>query len=169
MPIIIVLIAAGGGFLLFQNIRTKSAPQSTSLPQATQTPTSSRQSNSSPTPSSDLCEVLTKGSSDLPPLYKNGITWQQAKIAEYDVPLAEGSNKMIGCSIKSSEIEFSSSSKARSFYTSEALSKGWNNISSSDLPGEAGSDTWSKNSKYFVFEILPLTKSNVQVTLFYSQ
>ena len=170
IPIIIVLTLIGGGFYLYKNLQTEQVNQTSPPTQAINTPSpSAKSTTASPLTKSDPCEVLVRGSSDVPPLYKEGVTWEKAQVTEYEVPLAEGSQKMNGCLIKSSEIEFSSASKARSFYASEALNKGWNNISSSDLPGEAGSDTWSKNSRYLLFEILPLTKPNVQVTLFYTQ
>ena len=170
VPLVIVFALASGGFFLYQNSQKKPVNQTSSSPKAISTSTPSVQSpTASPVTKANPCEVLTKGSVDVPPLYKEGITWQKPAVTEYEVPLAEGSRKMNGCLIKSSEIEFSSASKARSFYTSEALNKGWSSISSSDLPGEAGSDTWDKDSKYILFEILPLKKPNVQIVLFYTQ
>jgi len=170
LPLVILLILAGGGFYLYQTSRSKPVTQETTYEKLiTPPPTSPLASPQVSPATAGPCEVLTKGSVDVPPLYA-GIQWQNPTIGGYDVPLGEeGSRKMDGCLIKSSEIEFSIASKARSFYTSEALNKDWSSISSSDLPGEAGSDTWNKNSKYILFEILPLKKPNVQVVLFYTQ
>ena len=170
VPLVIVFVLAVGGIFLYKNLQKEPVYQPTPSPEITATSTPPIQNpTASPAIKSDPCEVLTKGSSNVPPLYNEGITWQKPAVTEYEVPLAEGSRKMNGCLIKSSEIEFSSASKARSFYTSEALNKGWSSISSSDLPGEAGSDTWDKDSKYILFEILPLKKPNVQIVLFYTQ
>lgn len=170
IPVIIVLIAAGGGLLLYQNIRTKSAPQSTSVPQASQTPTSSTQPNSSPTASSDLCEVLMKGNSDLPPLYKDGITWQNPAFAEREVSgfenLSTGqgfsSTRKTGCLIKSTTtLDFAN--QTRNFYIEKLSKSGWKLVDTADGPSSF-LIAYKKDSEYFL-----LKKLSDQIELFYTQ
>ena len=173
IPLITVAVLASGafGYYYIQNSRLKPSPAPAPNAQPSVTPSPVLKLSPSPqakkeTP--DLCEILIKGNSDVPPLY-SGVEWQEPTITEYEVPLAEGSRSMNGCLIKSLKIKFNNSSRVRSFYTSEALTKGWSNISSSDLPGESGSDTWNNNSSYLLLEILPLARPDVQVVLFYTQ
>lgn len=172
-PVLILLVLAvlaGGGFFLYQNLKIRPASQPTPIPQITKTPSTTQiTSTTSPQATLTLCQVLEQGSTDVPPLYKEGIIWEKPVIDEYEVPLLEGAKKLKGCLIKSSELQFSNASQVRSWYTSEMLNRQWVSVASSDLPGEASPDTWTKNNKKLLFEIVPFNKPNTQIVLFYSQ
>ena len=141
LPLIIVLVLAGGGFFLYQNFKTKSAPQPTPSPQIVQTPTLTTQPTSSPTTSTDPCEVLTKGNADVPPLYKEGITWQKPavvdrEIGEFENPsTGEGfiSTRKTGCLIKSTAT-LDLVNQLRNFYTEKLSNNGWKLVDTADGP-----------------------------------
>jgi len=85
IPVIIVLVLAGGGFYLYQASRSKSVTQETTYEKLTTSPPTSPLASPQVSPATDgPCEVLTKGSVDLPTLYA-GVQWQIPTIGEYDV------------------------------------------------------------------------------------
>lgn len=172
LPLIIVALLFGGGFFLYQNLQTKPTLQPTSTPQTVATPAPI----SSPTTSIDPCEALTKGSADIPPLYKEGITWQQPKVTEYEVLLGEeGSKKMSGCLIKSQGVTDLQGRDVRIFYSGKITESKWDPLTSAD--GMYSSiESYRKNSKYFVIQqnlapgvSSPTLKPLVVIEVFYSQ
>ena len=166
--LIIALILAGGGFFLYQNIKTKSAPQPTLTPQTTQTHTP--QPTSSPMTSADPCEILTKGSADVPPLYKEGITWLNPAVAEREVgefqnpSTGEGfiSTRKTGCLIKSTTtLDFAN--QLRNFYIEKLSKNGWKLVDTADGPSSF-LITYKKDKGYIL-----LSRLNDQIELFYVQ
>src|SRR3990167_2808874 len=126
VPLVIVFALASGGFFLYQNSQKKPVNQTSSSPKAISTSTPSVQSpTASPVTKANPCEVLTKGSVDVPPLYKEGITWQKPAVTEYEVPLAEGSRKMNGCLIKSRDTADDKSLQAIGYYDDNLQKSGW--------------------------------------------
>lgn len=168
VPLIIVLALAGGGFFLYKNLQKKPVTQPTSIPQVLK---NSPQPTPSPiTATVDPCEVLTKGSTDIPPLYQEGIIWQQPKITEYEVPLAEGSQKMNGCLITTTQISLDLSDQIRDSYTSELQKRNWELETAGDMPG-AGFVTWKKDKSYFILRVNSVggDLNKKTITLFYTQ
>lgn len=169
----IVLIFAGGGFFLYQNFQTKLTPPAgglTPTPQAIQTPTTATQPTSSPTTSNNLCEVLTKGSADLPPLYKEGINWQNPAIAEREIgefenpSTGEGfiSTRKTGCLTKSTAtLDFAN--QLRNFYIEKLSKNGWKLVDTADGPSSF-LITYKKDRGYIL-----LNRLNDQIELFYTQ
>ena len=164
VPVVVVLILAIGGFFLYQNFQTKPTSEPNPPPQ-TLIPTSS------PTGSTDPCEVLTKGSSDVPPIYKKGITWQQPKITEFDVPLGSdiGSRIMSGCLIKSTTND-ESALKVRAYYLETLTRSSWKMVVQGDAPF-GGLDSFQKEDRYFVVNLESdvILSSGKVVTIFYTQ
>lgn len=148
--VIVLLIAGGGGFFLYKNFQAtkpKSSPEAT--PQNVILPTSTPTTKEV---SQDACTVLQNGSADVPPLYKEGITWEQPTMTEYEVPLAEASQRMRGCLIKSSTVNLDISDLVRDNYTKELQIRNWEIESAGDVPG-AGFITWRKARDYFVLRV----------------
>lgn len=171
VPLIVVLILAGGGFYFYQNFKTKPIYQPTPSPKITATSTPPIQSpTSTPVVKSDTCEVLTKGSSDVPPLYKEGVIWQQSKTAQYDVSLAEGSSPMNGCLIITTHMSLDLTDQIRDSYTSELQKRNWGLETAGDMPG-AGFVTWKKDKSYFVLRVNSVggDLNKKTITLFYTQ
>lgn len=153
VPLIVVLILVGGGFYFYQNFKAKPIYQPTPSPKITTTSTPPIQGSiSSPAIKSDTCEVLTKGSADIPPLYKEGITWQQPTISEYEVPLKTEERKLQGCIIKSNKISVKEKIDIRGYYYGRLLNLGWNNIVSADGP-TGGVESYQKENKYLVVSV----------------
>lgn len=166
-----VLVFSISGVFLYQNFQSKPASQPTPTIQVQKQPSPTTKVVSNPLTivTTDSCEVLIKGSSDVPPLYKERLTWEKAQITEYQVPLAEGSQKMTGCLTKSSTTSLDLSDRVRDNYTSELENRKWEIESAGDMPG-SGFATWEKNGKYFVLRVNPEIDPNLKTTtLFYSQ
>jgi hypothetical protein len=169
--ILVLLVVFGvGGFFLYQNLQTKPAPQLTPTPQIAKTPSPTQVvPTTSLQPTLTVCQILEQGSADVPPLYKEGLTWQQPTMTEYEVPLAEGSQQMKGCLITTSQTSLDSSDQVRDGYTKELEAKKWEIESAGDMP-DAGFVTWKKNKSYVVLRINSVNgNSNFKtVTLFYT-
>lgn len=165
VPIVVLVIIATTGFFWLRNQESKPTPTPSPIVEVSVSP---QPASSSPQSKSDPCEVLVNGSADVP-LLQVGIIWEKPVMTAYDVPITEGTKKMNGCLIKSDLIEFNKASEIRNKYAANMTSKEWINISSSDLPGESGSDTWfNKQKEYLLLEISPAEKPNVEVIIFYS-
>lgn len=166
--IVVVVLLAVGGYFLYQNFQTKYTPQSSPTPQTTPTAVPTNQPTSSPAVTSNPCQVLTKGSSDVPPLY-SGIKWEQPKVMEYEVPLGEGSQRRSGCLIQSSSVGLDSSDRVRDSYTREFENRKWEIESAGDMPG-TGFVTWKKGTNYFVLRVNSTDNLNLKtILLFYSK
>jgi len=173
--LILVLLAvfAGGGFFLYQNLQTRSAPPaggSTPIPQITKTPSPTQTSFTvSPTPTLTACQILEQGSADVPPLYKEGVTWQAIKKDEFLVPLEDRDQLMSGCSVKTIELQYDVSSKVRGYYSKALTNLGWVSVGGGDRPGGSIA-SWSKNNKYFVVKVDPVRVESLSqvITLFYT-
>jgi len=170
IPIIIVLTLIGGGFYLYKNLQTKQVNQTSPPTQAISTPSRSTESpTASPLTKSGPCEVLTKGNTEIPPLYKEGVTWQEPKItmrelSEFENPsTGEGfsSAQKNGCLIQSTTT-IDSANKIRDFYMENLSKDGWKLVDAAD--GPSGSlVTYKKDKRYFNFNRL-----NDQLELFYA-
>lgn len=152
VPIVVIAVLGISGFFLYQNFQTKPATQPTSTPQIAQTPPTQPTPTSSPKATTDTCEVLTKGSSDVPPLYKEGLTWQRPTISEYEIPLKAEERKLQGCIIKSNKISVKEKIDIRGYYYGRLLNLGWNNIVSADGP-TGGVESYQKENKYLVVSV----------------
>lgn len=150
IPLIAVFILAGGGFYLYQTSRSKPAIQETALQkQISPSPTSPAASPQVSPAAAGPCEVLTKGSSDVPPLYKEGITWQQPTITEYEIPLAEGSQVMSGCLIRAKNTTDENSFKATGYYDDNLKTYEWEVLVSASGV-YSSTDSYRKNKTYLV-------------------
>lgn len=177
VPLIIVLALASGGFFLYKNLQKTPVYQPTPSSEITATSTPPIQNpTASPVTKSDPCEVLTKGSADIPPLYQEGIIWQQPAMTEYEVPLGEeGSKKMRGCLIKSQGVTDLNGRDVRIFYSGKMAESKWDPLTSAD--GMYSSiESYRKNSKYFVIQqnlapgvSLPTQNPRVVIEVFYTQ
>ena len=168
IPVIIVLVLAGGGFYLYQASRSKSVTQETTYEKLTTSPPTSPLASPQVSPATDgPCEVLTKGSVDLPTLYA-GVQWQIPTIGEYDVPLGEeGSRKMGGCLINSQKIQSDLSLKTVDYYDTNLAKLGWIALVSASGPN-GSTDSYRKGKEYFlVREILQANSTDMLVELFY--
>lgn len=148
-----VLVLSISGVFLYQNFQSKPAKK-----QETQTQEQVSLA-SSPTPiadnqasinSQDPCEVLTKGSADIPQLYTEGVTWQQPQFTNYEVPINEDeSKKMSGCLIKSFNNDDSDSFKATSYYDDNLQRNFWTAMVTASGTFSS-TDSYSKNNRHFV-------------------
>jgi len=176
IPIIIVPTLIGAGFYLYKNLQTKQVNQTSPSPQSISTPSrSTKNPTASPVTKSDPCEVLIKGSSDVPPLYEVA-SWQEPAITEYEIPLGEeDSKKMSGCLIKSQNITDHKGRDVRIFYSGKMAELKWSPLTSAD--GMYSSiESYRKDSKYFVIQqnLAPSVTSSTQnplvvIEVFYSQ
>src|SRR3989338_4125066 len=149
--VLIVIVASIAGGVFFYQIKKsthyKSSPESATI--------------HSPTPGivSDLCKILVSGNENVPPLYKETITWQKPQettflIEYFENPssgLGKKSEEKVGCLIQV-QLGFSQTQLIRQYYIKEANSRAWQIAATSDLPGEASSDTWRKNGQFLVIE-----------------
>lgn len=147
--VVVLAILGGGGFFLYKNFQTTSKPSPESSPITATTPTPSPSTTQA---SQDACQVLEQGSTDVPPLYKEGITWQQPTMTEYEVPLKTEELKLQGCFIKSNEISVKKKIDIRGYYSDRLLKSGWNNIVSADGP-TGGLESYQKQDRYFVVSV----------------
>lgn len=161
--LVLVLLVGGGGFYLYQNLQKQPPKTTAQTTKATPSPATPQ--------SSDPCEVLVKGSAEVPSLYKEGITWQQPTIAEYEVPLGTdiGSKVMTGCLSKTSA-DNESSRMVRSYYLEELHKRGWKVIVQGDAPF-GGLDSHQKGDQYVVIELKVNSNflDQMDVALFYTQ
>lgn len=171
-----MLVLAGGGFFLYQNFQTKPSPQPTPSPQTVQTPILTTQPTSSPITSTDPCEVLTKGNAYVPPLYKEGITWQEPTIIEYEVPVGEqGLQKIRGCLIRAEKTSDDVSFKAINYYDDNLRKYGWKALVSAGGV-YSSTDSYQREGGYFVARRYPDPTNQQQppgpvivLELFYAQ
>lgn len=170
LVIVVLGVLGGGGFLLYQNFQTTSfKPSPEPSPLTVTTPTPTVPSGTSQV-SQDACQILQNGSADVPPLYEEGITWQQPTMTEYEIPLGEGSQRMLGCLITSSKISLDLSDQVRDSYTKELQTREWELESAGDAPG-AGFITWKKTNSYFVLRVNSVASdlNSKTLTLFYTK
>lgn len=170
LVIVVLAVVGGGGFLLYQNFQTTSSkPSSEPSPLTVTTPTPTVPSAASQAPQ-DTCQIIQQGSADVPPLYEEGITWQQPSIGKYEVgeyedPSAgEGfsSKEINGCLIKTTiSLEFAN--KIRVYYSENLPKDSWREVSTADGPSSF-EDVFKKDKKYFV-----INRLNDRVTLFHTQ
>lgn len=177
VPLIVVLVLVGGGFYFYQNFKTKPIYQPTPSPETAVTPILPIQgSTPSPMAKSDTCEVLTKGSADVPPLYKEGVSWQVPMITEYDVPLGEeGIKKVKGCLISSEQNSEDLILKASGYLDDNLQQKGWRILVTAS-GSFSGTDSYRKDNKLFVarhFVVLGTSPQAINppilLELFYAQ
>lgn len=174
LVLVVLIVLGGGGFFLYQNLQTKPASQPTTQPRVD----TSQKPPQEPKTSEevDACQILEKGSADLPPLYKEDITWQQPKIAEYEVPLSEGKTQFAkGCLLVSTKITENVAENVRSYYFDGLKKLEWNNQVSADSP-YSGRESYQKGDKliYVRKYVVPGTQPQTQnppiiVEIFYSQ
>ena len=175
---LVVLVFGVSGLFLYKSFQTKQVPLPTSTTQASKAPSPTTEVASSPptASTSDPCEVLIKGNSDVPPLYEEGITWEKTQVTEYEIPLGEeGSRKMSGCLIKTQNITDQKGRDVRIFYSGKMAETKWNPLTSAD--GMYSSiESYGKDSKYFVIQqnlapgvTSPTQNPLVVIEVFYSQ
>ena len=104
IPIIIVPTLIGAGFYLYKNLQTKQVNQTSPSPQSISTPSrSTKNPTASPVTKSDPCEVLVRGSSDVPALYPNVVSGKGSiitqKILGYDDEDNSVETNVTGCLI----------------------------------------------------------------------
>ncbi len=168
LPLIILFVLGVGGFYLYQGSKPKIPSQKTSSENlsgsASASPIASSQAAVGP------CEVLTKGNIDVPPLYKESITWQQPTVAEHAVSEFENlstgqgltSTRKIGCLIKSiTTLDFAN--KTRNFYVEKLSKNGWKLVDTADGPSSF-LITYKKAKEYLL-----LNRLNDHIELFYTQ
>ena len=167
---LVILLAVGaGGFFLYKTLQGQPVTQEKSINQSAAT--------ASPAPavtqSSDPCEILVKGSADLPPLY-SGVSWSEPETGVYDVPLrGEAPQKIDGCLIRTENVMEKISSEIRRHYSLEKYA--WENLVVAD--GMYSSTvSYRSGDNYFVFRSFPDPKSPkgasappIIVELFYAQ
>lgn len=160
LPLTFLIILGIGALFIFQSFGTNPITQKLSPSPIV----------SSPSPiSSDPCEVLTKGSADVPPLYSENVKWGQAlkdthEVTEFeDVSTGKGfsSKKVDGCLIEATT-NLNVAGEIRSFYIKELQNSMWKLVDAAD--GPSGFYTVYKNSsKYFLMKL-----TNDRMELFYS-
>ncbi len=100
------------------------------------------------------CDVLAKGSLefDFPPLYEKDITWENAVISEYEVPMIPNPKIIKGCLIKSKQTGIYIASDAENYYIRESQEQKWEIEDAGDGPG-FGYITWKIANSFFLFKI----------------
>ena len=171
IPIFIVVILGTGGFFLYKNLQTTptSKPSATTVTEASPSDQTQNQAQS-PTASAttDPCEVLTKGNDNLPPLF-SGVTWQKPEMTTYEVPIAEGSQMMNGCLIKSLKNPDELAREARIYYEKNLSLNKWKMIVIADGP-DGALDTYQLNEAYFVikYDVIQDSPSQKNLIIFYN-
>ena len=141
LPLIFILILGIGGFYLYQSYVSKPAPLKTtsetaSLPAASPV--------GSPVVSSDPCEVLTKGSDDVPPLYREGISWEEPRIDKHEILDYENDEPLRlnrqGCILISTAINKELADNIYNYYYGEFTKNKWGLIIDADGPNGSQSE-----------------------------
>lgn len=159
IPVIVVLALASGGFYLYQTSRPKPVTQETAFEKPiSPSPTLPAVSPQASPAIADACEVLTKGSADVPPVYSD-IQWQQPQmteheIREYDKDYNLNSKMSKGCLIKSQKTTSEVTGNLWTYYMNKLDQYGWRQVDGAD--GVTGSMvTYKKNKRYFVIDEHP--------------
>jgi hypothetical protein len=123
----------------------------------------------------DACEVLTKGSADVPSLYAD-VTWSVPKMSSEDVLEYDASDNVIknqleGCLVLSTTIGREESNKIKKHYYQSLSGNGWKEVMSTDGPN-GSTISYRKNAQFLLVDVRISSVGSVpqyNVKLFYSQ
>ena len=150
--LLVVLVCGVSGLFLYKSFQTKQVPRPTPTTQASKSPSPTTEVASSPPTASaiDPCEVLTKGNSDVPPLYEEGITWEKPEVTEYQIPLeASQPKKFTGCLIESENTTDEMSLQVIGFYDESLQKSNWDILVTAEGV-YSSTDSYKKDNKYIV-------------------
>lgn len=161
LPVTFLIILGIGGLFLLKGFGTNFVVNQNQSPSPLV---------SSPSPASpDLCEVLTKGSTDVPQLYTENVKWDPAvknarEVTEFeDISSGKGfsSKKVDGCSIAAAT-NLSIAGEVRKYYMKELQNSMWKLVDTADGPN-GFYIVYKNGTKYFSMKL-----TNDQMELFYS-
>lgn len=120
----------------------------------------------------NLCEILTKGNQNVPPIYSE-LKWQQPEISEYETPLGGGVSPkpLTGCLLKSYKIDRESAEKVRWYYQERLTQNGWKStLDADEVVGGTFTETYENKGWHFVvrYLLIPESKTPGILNIFYS-